>query len=155
MEIDDLPDDDIPDLDKLLDDFLKDLLDKLGNRECNVNTTLSQIVGRGGMVDNDMQTLLASLKGQTGLMKKMLEKFKGLSKQVDKNQKGFKGTMDKCYGKEKKNRRRQGGGIKGSRKGVVKGSRGRNNKNKGKNTKGQRKNKNNKGGKNSNDKHGE
>lgn len=54
MEIDDLPDDDIPDLDKLLDDFLKDLLDKLGNRECNVNATLSQVVGRGGMVDNDM-----------------------------------------------------------------------------------------------------
>jgi len=41
MEIDDLPDDDIPDLDKLLDDFLKDLLDKLGNRQCNVNATLS------------------------------------------------------------------------------------------------------------------
>ena len=43
--------------------YLNDLLDKLGDKEYNINTTLSQIVATGGIVDTDMATLIKGLSG--------------------------------------------------------------------------------------------
>ena len=85
----DLPDhkwlDDLgKDFKDLIKDYLNDLLDQLGNRECNVNSTLSQIVGPGGFVDNDMKTLIAGLANQTTFMTHLANKTNSLSSSIDK-----------------------------------------------------------------------